>query len=367
MEQKIERNDENQADQLGVRMAAEAGYHPDYAILADRAMRGKVGESSKFMAFFSDHPRWTTREQRTERNYAAALDIFNRAWPNTSLSPGGVPPSIAVLSPIRINKQKNLTIASAQVEIRNLNGNPAVLTARLVAEGEPTARTILTRQYTGDQNVNDPVSFEIPSNMLTKHGKKDSLVMEISADNDVLYNSGLVGLRSSRKGSNDNKTVKESTNHSAAAVLAKAVPRYHRDQQVAVAEIPGMTSASANSEGLSQQAAAAILPAINTKQNTASFAPAAISFSKVSVVSVPSGAEVYVDGSPVGTTPLTMTFVPSSLGFTLSVKKDGYRLWYVQTFAIAGVQQFNAVLQVESTPVGPPASEPKYDPFRQDF
>jgi len=66
-EQKIERNEENQADQLGVRMAAEAGYHPDYAILAARALRGTSGEQSKFMAFFSGHPRWTTREERTEK------------------------------------------------------------------------------------------------------------------------------------------------------------------------------------------------------------------------------------------------------------------------------------------------------------
>jgi hypothetical protein len=342
-EKKIERNEETQADQLGVRMAAEAGYHPDYAILASRALRGAVGESSKFMAFFSDHPRWTTREERTERNYAEAMDIFNRSWPNAALSPGGVPPSIAVVSPIRINKQKSLTTASAQVEIRHLNGKPAVLAARLIAEGNVNARTLFTRQYRGDQDVSEPLSFNIPSDLLIRHGKKDSLAIEISEGADVLYNSGLVGLRSSHKTSNNSKSLKASTSNAAEVVLAKAVPRYQGDQQIAGLRAPDLKSVSAKSSN-------ALLPGAapssetNTVPSAVSLAPANTSSSKISVVSNPSGAEVYVNGSSVGLTPLTITFVPSSLGFNLSVEKDGYGAWYVQTFAVPGVQQFNAEL-----------------------
>jgi hypothetical protein len=38
-------------------------------------------------------------------------------------------------------------------------------------------------------------------------------------------------------------------------------------------------------------------------------------------------------------------------GFNLQVMKDGYKTWFVQSFASSGRQVFNAELQIESTPV----------------
>ncbi len=87
-ENKIERDEEHEADQLGLLIAAEAGYHPDYAIFAERLLRARTGEDSKFAAFFSSHPRWTTREERTESNYDEALAVFDRYWPSVEDSPG---------------------------------------------------------------------------------------------------------------------------------------------------------------------------------------------------------------------------------------------------------------------------------------
>jgi hypothetical protein len=75
-EKKIERGEENEADRLGMRAAAEAGYHPDYAILAARVLREQLPDSSKLVTFFSSHPRWITREERTEKGYADALAVF---------------------------------------------------------------------------------------------------------------------------------------------------------------------------------------------------------------------------------------------------------------------------------------------------
>src|SRR5579862_2249854 len=67
---KMDRDQENEADRLGLVMAAQAGYHPAFGILAARMLRERLGEQSKFGAFFSDHPRWTTREQRIDDNYS---------------------------------------------------------------------------------------------------------------------------------------------------------------------------------------------------------------------------------------------------------------------------------------------------------
>ena len=46
------------------------------------------------MAFFSDHPRWATREERITKNYDLALSAFNASWPIVAQSPGGLPPQI---------------------------------------------------------------------------------------------------------------------------------------------------------------------------------------------------------------------------------------------------------------------------------
>jgi hypothetical protein len=93
-ERKIERDEENKADLVGLQIAAQAGYHPDFAIQLTHAMRNQHKDQSKFMAFFSDHPRWATREERIAKNYDVALNAFSARWPVVAQSPGGVPSQI---------------------------------------------------------------------------------------------------------------------------------------------------------------------------------------------------------------------------------------------------------------------------------
>jgi Zn-dependent protease with chaperone function len=94
-ERKIDRDDENKADLVGLQIAAQAGYHPDFAIQLTHAMRNQRKDQSKFMAFFSDHPRWATREERIAKNYDLALNAFNARWPIVAQSPGGLPSQIS--------------------------------------------------------------------------------------------------------------------------------------------------------------------------------------------------------------------------------------------------------------------------------
>jgi hypothetical protein len=94
-EGKIERDDENYADRVGLLIAAQAGYHPDFAIQLTRVMREEHPDKSKFVTFFmSDHPRWATREDKIEKNYDQALSAFNARWPVVAQSPGGMPPQV---------------------------------------------------------------------------------------------------------------------------------------------------------------------------------------------------------------------------------------------------------------------------------
>jgi beta-barrel assembly-enhancing protease len=67
LSQKLSRDEESQADQIGLLILADAGYAPDFAFIMHQQLRQSFGDASKFAAFFSDHPRWVTRTERTFR------------------------------------------------------------------------------------------------------------------------------------------------------------------------------------------------------------------------------------------------------------------------------------------------------------
>jgi predicted Zn-dependent protease len=90
---KFSRNEENEADRLGLMMMAEAGYHPAYVLeLMDRVKKvtGEKGKVGTFQS--SDHPRWESREKKVKDSFDEALRIFNAKWPEPASSPGGAPP-----------------------------------------------------------------------------------------------------------------------------------------------------------------------------------------------------------------------------------------------------------------------------------
>ncbi len=120
---KVSRNDESEADYLGLMMMAESGVHPDYAIAMCRRMASAVGDLGKVMTFFSsDHPRWATREENAWRNWNAAKARFGNRWHDPSRSPAGVPPPIVGFGRIewaKDDKNKAITISVPYI-VRNL-------------------------------------------------------------------------------------------------------------------------------------------------------------------------------------------------------------------------------------------------------
>jgi Peptidase family M48 len=106
LNQKMERNDEIEADQLGLEMMVDAGYHPDFAITLYRKLRTRLGDDSKFEALFSSHPRWATREQRVLKLYDEAVVNFDSRWRDAASSPGGAPPIIATLGKVSSKQDK---------------------------------------------------------------------------------------------------------------------------------------------------------------------------------------------------------------------------------------------------------------------
>ena len=118
---KLARDQEHEADREGMMMMARAGYHPDAVFALHHKLRILEGEQSKFGAFFSNHPRWATRDQRSARAYASALEEYNRLWPDPALSPGGPPPVVAFLGEpvVRENKQAKTAEVAVPLYCRN--------------------------------------------------------------------------------------------------------------------------------------------------------------------------------------------------------------------------------------------------------
>src|SRR5207247_10923094 len=93
---KVLRDNESEADRLGLLMMAQSGVHPDFALLLFRRLEQKTGDESRLAALFSsDHARWATREIRTMTTYRDALRDFQYRWSDKATSPGGAPSAVA--------------------------------------------------------------------------------------------------------------------------------------------------------------------------------------------------------------------------------------------------------------------------------
>jgi len=135
---KMEREQEHTADQTGMLLMARAGYHPDFVFALHHLLRLNTGEQSKFAAFFSDHPRWETRDQRSERVYAEAMTEYNRLWPNPELSPGGTPPPVAFLGQVTSaeNKREHTADISIPLSCRH-QADPVYVEVVFLNNGTP--------------------------------------------------------------------------------------------------------------------------------------------------------------------------------------------------------------------------------------
>jgi hypothetical protein len=65
----------------------------------------------------------------------------------------------------------------------------------------------------------------------------------------------------------------------------------------------------------------------------------------INITSEPSGAKVEINAIPAGVTPLAVQISPLGLGFTVTVTKNGYMKWTVQTFSTAQPCSLHAQLR----------------------
>jgi hypothetical protein len=65
----------------------------------------------------------------------------------------------------------------------------------------------------------------------------------------------------------------------------------------------------------------------------------------VTITSEPSGARVEINAIPAGVTPITLQITPVGLGFTVTVTKNGFMKWTVQSFSTSQPYSLHAQLR----------------------
>jgi len=99
---KLAREREREADRVGMMLMAEAGYHPDFVILAEQTLRNFFGEEPKLTAFLASHPRWEEREEQARQDRDVALAIFQSRWPDAIKSRGGPAPAFGTIESVTV-------------------------------------------------------------------------------------------------------------------------------------------------------------------------------------------------------------------------------------------------------------------------
>ncbi len=174
-EKKLSRDLEHDADEQGMLLMARAGYHPDNVFALHHLLRLATGEQSKFGAFFSDHPRWETRDQRSDHAYTEALAEYNQLYPDPTLSPGGTPPVVAFLGAPKTSKSEQRSTGNIvmAVSCRNAKAPITIVVHLSDKEGRPLTNpddsVVRRHMVCADRDDAVPTTVYIPSTIAAVH------------------------------------------------------------------------------------------------------------------------------------------------------------------------------------------------------
>jgi len=210
-EGKLSRDLEHQADAQGMILMARQGYHPDNVFALHHLLRIHTGEQSKIGAFFSSHPRWQTRDERSDRAYADALTEYNRYWSDPERSPGGPPPVVAFLEKPTAKEDKKQATAEIAVPLSCRNARePVLLSIRFTKDQRDVPSTLPEyRDEKGNLMLRQvavcppkggpasPIVLRMPAAAVSERDRKlkavlailgpDGQLLELSKDFDVRF------------------------------------------------------------------------------------------------------------------------------------------------------------------------------------
>ncbi|MGH9581039.1 MAG: M48 family metallopeptidase [Terriglobales bacterium] len=197
---KVQRNREHQADLAGAMLMARAGFHPDFMIALHQLLRRTQGDSSRVLAFFSTHPRWQTRQERTQRSYGEILQEYGSRWPDPAASPGGPPPLVVFLGQPQSAKNDASGSADIQVPLRCRNATQPV-TLRVRLSGSPGSDEIRQQIACPDGTAAPPVTLAVPPASVTgKLTRLKAQVEVLAPGGEVIAQSGWFSVEGAAKG-----------------------------------------------------------------------------------------------------------------------------------------------------------------------
>jgi Zn-dependent protease with chaperone function len=196
---RMKREQEHDADQQGMLLMARAGYHPDYVFALHHILLSQTGEQSRFGAFFSDHPRWETRDQRSDRVYADAMAEYNRLWPDPSSSPGGTPPTVAFLGRPEAHENKDAEAAEVSLPLYCRNAPDPVDVAVAFQKGGRPIRaadsnfankegSLVVREtlQCPEKDEGKPTVIHVPAKAVDDHDRSAQAVVAVASHGQTI-------------------------------------------------------------------------------------------------------------------------------------------------------------------------------------
>lgn len=189
---KLSREEELQADFIGMMLMAEAGYQPGFAVLLDQRLRYGLGDTPGIVAAFSHHPRLETREAHAEEFYNAAMRIFQMRWPDAAKSPGGnLPPygqigawtleqsggEITFHVPFQVHNAEDIRVRVAAIFLDKNQRVPPASPQYRASDGS----LVLNAFVPGALNKAGAVTLQVPSQQLATRDRHVTAVVFLMA------------------------------------------------------------------------------------------------------------------------------------------------------------------------------------------
>lgn len=345
-EKKLSRDMEHDADAQGMLLMARAGYHPDYVFAMHHLLRINSGEQSKFGAFFSDHPRWETRDQRSERAYSDALAEYNRLWSNPAASPGGTPPAVAFVTDVRGTENKSMGSGDVVLALtcRNATG-PINVVVHVTKDNGRTSPQTLT-QYTdpsgnvaisapvvcSDADSAKPAIVHIPTALVSDSDRKLRAQVELlDVNSKLLERSRKFDVHFPKRDKKHTATLANVIVEPAPVAFAAPMPAVEAQSQPSTPPSTQIATEPAAQKPSTTALAAAPTPASTVPVE--SDTPQA-QVGAASVTSEPDGADIFVDSHGVGLTPMLIQLTPGE--HSIQIVKEGYTDWAARIVVKAG-------------------------------
>ncbi len=321
---KLERDQEHDADQQGMFLMARAGYHPDYVFALHHLLLMRTGEQSRFSAFFSDHPRWETRDQRSDRVYSDALAEFNRLWPDPVSSPGGSAPVVAFMGQPEAKENKATRTADISVPVFCRNSDqPVEVILAFEKDNHPVKAadselsdkdgnlTFHDRADCLEKNETIPIVLHLPASAVSGHDRSLKGTAYVESQGNLIASSKLFDI------------------HFPAATRAPLIHEASvRPEPVSPAS-PEI--ARANSQSVMTQAA--IAPA-QAESQKAKQPPNNEHEGTLTITASKAGADIFVDSTGRGKAPMSITLEPGK--HSVQVVLDRYQDWVQEITVEAG-------------------------------